>query len=246
MLHQKVALITGGAKRVGACIAKKLHGQGIQIIVHYNHSHQEASQLCAELNQLRPHSAVCIQANLKNIDNIPQLVGLATATWGRLDILINNAASFKKESISNITSESWKDTLSSNLKAPVFLALEAASHLRKTKGCIINMVDIRATRPLKHYTSYCISKAGLVMATKSLAIEWAPDIRVNAIAPGVVLWPDEINESEQKQQEKIIARTPLQRTGVPEDIAKTALFLIEHAPYVTGQVINVDGGRSLV
>lgn len=246
MSEAKVALITGSAKRVGACIARTLHANGMRVIIHYHHSEKEAKQLCEALNQKRPESAISIQADLANAATIPQLMTLATTTWGRLDVLVNNAASFYNSPLDQFTPEQWHETLNSNLTAPVLLAIEAAPHLKKTQGCIINMVDIRATQPLKGYTHYCISKAGLVMATKSLALEWGPDIRVNAIAPGVVMWGDNAHEQNETVQHKIIQRTPLKRTGVPEDIAQAAVFLIEQAPYMTGQVLTLDGGRSLV
>ncbi len=246
MSNMQVALITGGAKRLGACITRTLHTHGMHVIVHYRQSSEEAKALCKQLNQIRAQSAVCIQANLNNPQDIPQLIALATATWGRLDVVINNAASFHHSPLKQLTHLQWNETLLSNLSAPFFLSMEAAAHLKATQGCIINMVDIRAMQPLKHYSAYCISKAGLVMATKSLALEWAPDIRVNAIAPGVVLWPDEVMDQDLQKQEKIIARTPLKRVGTPEDIAKATLFLIKDAPYITGQVLAIDGGRSFV
>lgn len=246
MLDNQVALITGGAKRIGAHLAQALHAQGMRIVIHYHQSEEAAKQLCKAFNQTRPQSAVSIQADLQNPATLPQLMTLATTTWGRLDVLINNAASFHDTPLPDLTPTLWHSTLNSNLTAPVFLALEAFPHLKKTQGCIINMADIRATQPLKNYTAYCISKAGLVMATKSLAIEWAPYIRVNAIAPGVVLWSDESpREADQAFQQKIMNRTPMKRTGTPEDIVKAAIFLIKDAPYMTGQVLTVDGGRSL-
>jgi pteridine reductase len=242
MSEGKVALITGGAKRVGASIACVLHARGMRVIIHYHHSEHEAKQLCERLNQDRPESAVCIQANLQHSAYIPELITLAIQTWGRLDVLINNAAVFQPSPLESLNPEKWSNTLNSNLTAPLFLSIEAAPYLKKTQGCIVNMVDIRANQPLKGYAHYCISKAGLVMATKSLALEWAPDIRVNAIAPGVALWSDAESEMMQK---KIINRTPLKRAGTPEDIAKGVCFLIEDASYMTGQVLTIDGGRSL-
>jgi len=241
----KVALITGGAKRVGACIAQALHRQGMRIIIHYHQSEKEAKALCKQFNQKRPQSAVSIQADLQYASNIPQLIALATTTWGRLDVLINNAASFYDTPLDQLTPAVWHTVLNNNLTAPVLLAIEAAAHLQKMQGCIINMTDIRAIQPLKGYTAYCISKAGLVMATKSLALEWAPDIRVNAIAPGVVLWPDETSEAAVRLQKKVIDRTPLKRVGTPEEVAQAVLFLIHNASYMTGQLLTLDGGRSL-
>jgi pteridine reductase len=245
MQENKVALITGSAKRVGACIAKRLHQSGMHIAIHYHHSEADAQQLCDHFNTVRAQSAITIQADLAHNYQLPQLITTTLKTWGRLDVLVNNAAAFDSTPLQTVEAKDWEAVLNSNLTAPFFLSLAAAPHLKKTRGCIINMVDIRGTQPLKHYTPYCISKAGLIMATKSLALEWAPEIRVNGIAPGVVLWPDETNATDQKIQEKIIARTPLKRAGTPEDAANAAYFLIEEAPYITGQVIAIDGGRSL-
>jgi pteridine reductase len=241
----KVAIVTGGAKRVGAYIVRTLHTQGFQVLIHCYQSYEAAQQLCQTLNQQRSDSAQVYTADLKNTQSLPQLIQAVIDKWGRLDVLINNAATFDAVPLEKMDLATWQSTLASNLNAPFFLSLAAAPYLRKTQGCIVNMADIRAIKPLKNYTAYCISKAGVIMMTKSLAKEWAPDIRVNAIAPGIVLWPDHTTPQEAIQQQRIIARTPLKRAGTPEDIAQTVLFLIQKAPYITGQTIHVEGGRLL-
>lgn len=245
MSIQKVVLITGAAKRVGAVVARKLHAQGMNIAVHYRSSANDAQALCAALNQERAHSAIALPADLNDTSHLPKLVDATVAEFGRLDVLINNASSFYPTPIGKATEQNWNDLIGSNVKAPFFLAQAAAPHLTKTNGCIINMVDIHAQQPLKNFTVYCIAKAGLVMLTKSLAKELGPHIRVNAIAPGPVLWPDNDPEFDKSLHEKVISRTALKRSGSPDDIANTALFLIQYANYVTGQIIAVDGGRSL-
>lgn len=243
MSNQKVVLITGAGKRVGATVARTLHAQGMRIAIHYRNSAQEAQKLAQELNQQRNDSAITMQADLNNISSLPKLINNVVETWGRLDVLINNASSFYPTPLEKATEKEWEDLFASNLKAPFFLAQAAAPHLIKQTGCIVNMVDIHSRQPLKNYPIYCMAKAGLLMMTKVLAKELGPNVRVNAIAPGVVLWPDDENEIEHRN--KIIARTALKREGTPEDIAKTMLFLVENANYITGQVIAVDGGRSL-
>ncbi len=245
MQNQKVALITGGARRVGAVMAQRLHAQNMRIIIHYRSSAKDAEALCNTLNAERANSAAILSADLNNIEALPALIYSANNIWGQLDVLINNASTFYPTPLGTVTEPQWNDLFASNLKAPFFLAQAAAPLLIKQQGCIINMVDIRAKQPLKDFSAYCIAKAGLLMLTKVLAKELAPRVRVNAIAPGVVLWPDDESEYDEATRTKILARTPLKRAGTPEDIAKTAIFLINQADYTTGQVINVDGGRSL-
>lgn len=246
MQIKKVVLITGAAKRVGAMIARSLHQQGMCIAIHYNSSAQEAQTLCEEFNLLRPNSAIALQANLHNTTSLPNLVAATVKAWGQLDVLINNASSFYPTPIGQITEQHWDDLLSTNLKAPLFLAQSAAPHLAKQCGSIINLVDIHARQPLKSYPVYCVAKAGLLMLTKVLAKELSPNVRVNAIAPGPILWSDEEkNELDQATQEKIIGRTLLKRSGSPEDVAKAVGFFIQQADYITGQVLAIDGGRSL-
>lgn len=245
MQTNKVALITGSGRRVGAAIARTLHAHGINIIIHYRSSADDANQLGAELNALRPDSARTLQADLNDTTQLAPLVAAAVDTWGRLDVLVNNASSFYATPIGSVTEAAWNDLLGSNLKAPFFLAQAAVPHLTQTNGCIINMVDIHARQPLNAHPVYCVAKAGLLMLTKVLAKELGPHIRVNAIAPGAVLWAENDEELDQNMQNKIIARTALKRVGSPQDIADTALFLIQNAGYITGQIIAVDGGRSL-
>lgn len=246
MQKQKIALITGAAKRVGATIARSLHVQGIDIAIHYNSSAKEANNLCEDLNRLRPNSAITLQANLHDTTSLPDLVATTIKTFGQLDVLVNNASSFYPTPIGQITEEHWLDLMSTNLKAPLFLAQAAAPHLTKQRGSIINIVDIHARQPLKSYPLYCVAKAGLLMLTKVLAKELSPEVRVNAIAPGPILWSDEEkNELDSATQEKIIARTLLKRSGSPQDVANAVTFFIKDADYITGQVLAIDGGRSL-
>jgi pteridine reductase len=245
MHNEKVALITGGARRVGAAIARYLHNQGTRLVIHYRASAHEAEMLCEEFNQLRPHSAFALQADLLHTPQLAVLIEQTVNKWGRLDALINNASSFYATPLGTITEAHWEDLLGSNLKASLFLSQAAAPFLQASQGSIINIIDIHARQPLKAYTTYCIAKAGLAMLTKSLAKELGPQIRVNGIAPGAILWPENANEMDKNMQAKVIAKTALKRVGSPEDIAKTAYFLIYHADYITGQIIAVDGGRSL-
>lgn len=240
----KVALITGAAKRIGAVIARSLHQQGFNVIIHYHHSQKEASELCRKLNEQRPNSAVVVAANLNDLSECKTLIEHSYQIWDRLDVLVNNASTFYQTPIGNTHALEWEDLLGTNVKAPFFLAQAAVDSLRQHQGCIVNIADIHAERPLKNYTVYCIAKAGVVMLTKSLARELGPDIRVNAVAPGAILWPDEKNELSEVIKQQIIEKTCLKRPGKPEDIAETVLFLINQK-YITGQVIAVDGGRSV-
>ena len=242
MEQNKVALITGGAQRIGAATARCLHERGINIVLHYRSSRDSAQKLQKELNEIRPESVVLVQAELKSVNGLPTLVKEAHNAWGRLDILINNASSFYRTPIGSATETQWDDLFASNAKAPFFLAQAAAPFLKQHNGCIINMVDVHADRPLKEHTLYCMAKASLVMLTKSLARELGPDIRVNAVAPGAIMWPQDIDEV---TKQRIVSRTFLKRKGDAADIAKTILFLVSEANYITGQIIAVDGGRSL-
>jgi pteridine reductase len=245
MQNEKVVLITGAARRVGATIARALHAQGLRIAIHYRSSAKDALALSEELNKQRPHSATTLQADLLDTTNLPQLVDTVINTWGRLDILINNASSFYPTPLGTVTEQQWNELIGSNLKAPFFLAQAAAPFLTKHAGCIINITDIHASQPLKAYPAYSIAKAGLLMLTKTLAQELAPAVRVNAIAPGVAQWPEDDNELDAIMRDKIIARTLLKRAGTPEGIARAAVFLIQQADYMTGQTLTIDGGRSL-
>jgi pteridine reductase len=242
-LTGKTVLITGGARRVGAAIGRKLHAAGANLLIHYRNSAQEAQTLAAELNQARAHSAGLFQANLLDLDKLPELVEFATRAWGSLDVLVNNASTFYPTPVGEITPQAWDDLFGSNLKVPLFLSQSAAPALRKSGGLILNIVDIHGLRPLRNYTVYCAAKAGLHMLTRSLAKELGPEIRVNGISPGPVLWPEQ--GGDEKMRAKIIQRTILQRMGTPEDIANTALFFASSAPFITGQILAVDGGRSV-
>jgi pteridine reductase len=242
-LDDQVILITGAARRVGAQIARTLHAAGARILVHYRSSGAAAKQLGEELNAARAGSAALIAADLREDDAPEKLITAALRQFGRLDVLINNASTFYPTAIGKITRVAWDDLVGSNLRAPLFLAQAAAPHLGKQRGLIINVVDIHGLRPLKGYAVYSIAKAGLAMLTRSLARELGPDVRVNGIAPGPVLWAE--HDLDEGMKREIIAKTALKRAGSPQDIARTALFLIRDAPYITGQIIAVDGGRSI-
>jgi pteridine reductase len=224
-------------------MARRLHGAGADIVVHYHRSRPAADALVADLEALRPGSAIAVCADLHDVERLPALVDAAVARYGRLDVLVNNASTFYPTPVGTITPAQFDDLVGTNLRAPLFLSQAAAPALRATQGLIINMVDIHARRPLKAHPAYSAAKAGLVMLTKSLARELGPDVRVNGIAPGPVLWPE--RDLDETLKAEIIAKTALKRSGSADDIARTALFLATEAPYVTGQIIAVDGGRSL-
>jgi len=238
----KVALITGAAHRIGATTARLLHQNGMNIVLHYRGSREQAQMVQKELNDMRENSVILIQADLHTTSGLPTLIEESVKAWGRLDVLINNASSFYPTPIEKATEAQWDDLIGSNLKAPFFLSQAAAPHLKKHSGCIINIVDIHAERPLKTYPIYSMAKAGLAMMTKSLACELGPDVRVNGVAPGAILWPENLDDV---AKQRIVSRTFLKRQGEPKDISKTILYLIKNADYVTGQIIAVDGGRSL-
>ena len=242
-LTDKVALITGAAHRIGATIARTLHAEGMNIALHYRSSRSAAEVLHVELNRLRPNSVILIQADLLDVNSLPGLVQTAEAAWGRLDVLVNNASTFYPTAIGSITEHHWDDLLGSNLKAPLFLSQAAAPALAKQRGCIVNIIDIHAQRPMKGFPVYSIAKAGLAMLTMSLARELGPNIRVNGVAPGAILWPE--HELAEENKAKIIDRTALKRQGEPADIARAVRYLVCDADYVSGQILNVDGGRSL-
>lgn len=241
-MQGKVVLITGGAKRVGAATCRRLHAAGANLMLHYRVSAGEARLLQAELNHQRKDSVALIQADLLDVAKLPSLVDQTVQRFGRLDALINNASSFFQTPVGEITPAAWEDLIGTNLRAPLFVAQAAAPALKKAQGAIVNITDIHAERPLKNYVVYSVAKAGLVGLTRSLARELAPDVRVNAVAPGPILWPDDETFDELSRQ-RIISHTPLKREGTPEDIAKAVHFLLAEAPYVTGETINVDGGR---
>jgi pteridine reductase len=242
-LAGKTVLITGGARRVGAAIARELHAAGANLAIHYRKSASEAAELARELNGLRAGTAATVRAELLDVTQLPMLVDFAKRSFGGLDVLVNNASTFYPTRLGAITPQAFDDLLGTNLKVPLFLAQAALPMLKASRGLILNIVDIHALRPLRDHTVYCTAKAGLHMLTRSLAKELGPDIRVNGISPGPVLWPE--GSGDEAQREKIIQRTILKRMGTPADIARTALFFAAHAPFITGQVLAVDGGRSV-
>jgi pteridine reductase len=240
---QKNILITGAAKRIGACCARLLHSKGCNVFLHYKTSKETAAELCYELNQSRTNSAYMMQADLLDMGELDALVTKACAAWGGIDVLINNASAFYPTAMSDVTECQWDELMGSNLKAPFFLTKALSGVWVKNKGCVVNIADIHAERGLKGYSVYSIAKAGLVAMTKVLAKELGPEIRVNAVAPGAIIWPEKTLTEQEKQD--IIQRIALRRNGDPMDIAKAVWFLIEDADYMTGQIITVDGGRSL-
>lgn len=244
-LQGKVILITGGARRVGAAICRRLHGAGADLAVHYRSSAAEARALERELNARRPRSVALAQGDLLKIATLNQLVKEAVRLYGRLDALVNNASSFYPTPVGEVTEEAWEDLVGTNLKAPLFLAQAAARELRKSHGCIVNIVDIHAEVPMRNHVVYNAAKGGLLALTRSLARELGPEVRVNGIAPGTILWPENETWQDEVARQRIINQTALKRIGEPDDIAKAVEFLIADAPYVTGQVIAVDGGRSV-
>jgi len=243
-LHDKVALVTGGGRRVGAAICRRLHAAGARLMLHYRNSAGEARLLQAELNGKRADSVALIQADLLDVSKLSSLVEQTTQTFGRLDALVNNASSFYPTAIGEITPAAWADLIGTNLQAPLFLSQAAVPALRRTQGAIVNITDIHAERPLKSYVVYSVAKAGLVGLTRSLARDLAPDVRVNAVAPGPILWPEGESFDELSRQ-RIISHTPLKREGTPDDIARAVHYLLAEAPYVTGETIHVDGGRHI-
>lgn len=241
----KVALITGAARRIGAVIARILHENGINVLIHYHRSHEEAKALADSLNQIRPHSAKILSADLNNFSHLKTLIDKTIQTFGQLDVLINNASVFFKTEIGSITHHMWNELINTNVTAPFFLSQAAFPHLAKQQGCIINISDIHGQRPMRDYPVYCISKAALNMLTKTLSRELAPDVRVNSISPGQTIWPEAENTLSPALKKKIIHRTALERHGNPHEIAKGVLFLIREADYITGQDLAIDGGRLL-
>lgn len=230
---------------MGAAICRTLHADGANLMVHYRSSEFEAKTLQAELNLTRPNSVDIIQADLLNTENIPTLISETVARFGRLDVLINNASSYYSTEIGLINEQNWQDLMGSNLKAPMFLAQAAAAQLRKNQGCIVNITDMHVERPKKGYVVYSVAKAGLVTLTKSLAHELAPEVRVNAVAPGPVLWPEDNPQFDEAYRQRVVNQTLLKRIGEGNDVAKAVKFLIYDAPFITGHVLAVDGGRSL-
>lgn len=243
-MTQPVALITGAARRIGATIARQLWQQGYRIIVHCHHSIEAAEQLALELNGLKPDSVRVIQADLNNSAEVSMLAEQALSCWGQVDLLINNASSFYPTPLEQSTDQQWDDLVNSNLKAAYFLSAKLAASLRQQQGSIINLVDIHAQRAMPGYPIYSIAKAGLQMMTISLAKELAPEVRVNGVAPGPILWPEQDAAISTEAQRAIVDKTLLKRAGTPEDIAQAVIFLASQ-PFITGQILAVDGGKSL-
>jgi pteridine reductase len=243
-LSGKVVLITGAARRVGAAIARRLHRQGASLMLHYRSSERDAQSLQAELNAARANSTALLQADLLDAAGLSEIVKNTVMRFERLDALVNNASTFFPTPIGEITQSNWDNLIGTNLRAPLFLAQAAAPHLRKTSGAIVNITDIHADRPLKNYVVYSIAKTALVGLTRSLARELGPEIRVNGVAPGAIVWPEDGSFDEVARQ-RVISHTLLKRTGDPDDIARAVYYFIAEAPYVTGQILAVDGGRSI-
>ena len=242
-LSGRTALVTGAARRVGAQIARSLHAAGANVMIHCHRSLAEAQRLAAQLEQARAGSAAVSVTDLRDTAALPGLIAGTCDRFGALDLLINNASSFYPTPIGQITLAQWNDLIGTNLQAPLFLAQAAAPELRRRGGSLLNIVDIHGLRPLREHAVYSAAKAGLIMLTRALARELAPQVRVNAIAPGAVLWPEQ--GLDEARRDRIRAQTPLQRPGSPEDIARAVLFFATQAPFVTGQVLAVDGGRSI-
>lgn len=244
LLTSKSALITGAANRLGAQIARTLHQNGANLIIHYRGSAAAALALVDDLNQRRNDSAICLSANLSIDDELEELAQQSIAAFTGLDILVNNASSFYPTKIGEITRQVWDDLVSSNFKAPLFLAQACYPALKKSSGCIINMIDIYASRPLNQHSVYCAAKAANQMLVKSLALEMAPEVRVNGIAPGAILWPEDDSDYDQQRQQALIDNIPLKRRGTPQAVADTLLLLAGN-DYINGEIIRVDGGRLL-
>ena len=243
MMERPAVLVTGSARRLGAAIARGLHAAGFDVALHCHASRAEADALAVDLEALRAGSTVVLQADLAAFDRLPELVAQTVGHFGRLDALVNNASAFFPTPIGQATPDQWDALFNANARAPFFLAQAAAPHLRASRGAIVNLADIHAERPLREHTLYGMSKAALVHMTRALALELAPEVRVNAIAPGAILWPDSGKADAAKQA--MLERTPLQRTGTPEEVADAVLWLLRDATYVTGQVLRLDGGRML-
>lgn len=241
-----VALVTGAARRIGAEIARELHAAGYNVVLHYRRSEHDVTALQQDLNQQRSDSARLARADLCELQAVQSLAQDAVAAWGRIDALINNASSFYPTAVGEITEQHWHDLMGTNLRAPLFLSQALTPALTESRGCIVNIADIHGERPLSGHPLYCMAKAGNIMLTKSLAKELAPAVRVNGIAPGAILWPESEAELNESAKQSILKRIALKRVGSPEDIARTIRFLVTDAPYITGQILAVDGGRNLV
>jgi pteridine reductase len=244
-MHDGAVLITGAARRIGASIARTLHAAGARVILHCHRSRSEADRLAEHLNQERAESCAVVQCDLLDDAALPKLIDDAAQAFGRLDALVNNASSFYPTPFGQIGPGEWTELIGSNLRAPLFLSQAAAPHLREAQGAIVNLVDIHAERPLKDFIVYSVAKSGLAGLTRSLALELGPEVRVNGVAPGAILWPDGDEHFAPSERSRILEQTPLKRIGSPEDVAGAVKYLLFDAPFVTGQIIAVDGGRGI-
>jgi len=244
-LAGQTALVTGGGRRIGAELVRALHAAGARVVIHCRHARAEAGALAQELERVRPHSTHVIAADLLDPAACARVVDTARDIWGRLDIVVNNASSFYPTPIGRIDGTAFDDLVGTNLRAPTFVAQAAAPALAEARGSIVNLADIHGMRPLRDHAVYCAAKAGLIMLTRSLARELAPDVRVNAIAPGSILWPEGPGGDDPGVRQSVLEATPLGRQGEPTDIAGALLYLVRDARFVTGQVLAVDGGRGL-
>lgn len=244
-MKTKVVLITGSARRIGAQLSRTFHQAGFNVILHYHKSREEVRKLRSELEKKRKDSTCLLELDLLGENIWDDVIRTCQNQWGRLDVLINNASTFYPTDLGNTEESQWDDLMGTNLKAPYFLCQAIAPSLKEVAGCIVNIIDIHGDRPLKHHPVYSIAKAGLAMMTRSLAKELAPEIRVNGVSPGTILWPENNSGLSEDIRSNIIRQIPLKRQGSPEDISNTALFLATQAPYINGQILSVDGGRSL-
>ncbi len=244
-MRGKAVLVTGAARRIGAAIARRLHAEGASLVLHCHRSRSEAQGLAQALNAARAGSCAVVEADLNRTEALPRLAEDAARAFGRLDALVNNASSFYPTPFGLIEAAQWDDLVGTNLRAPLFLAQAAAGALREARGAIVNIVDIHAERPLDDYLVYTVAKAGLAALTRSLAVEMAPEVRVNGVAPGAILWPEDERRFPAEERIRIVGQTPLERIGSPEDVAGAVKYLLFDAPFVTGEILRVDGGRSL-
>ena len=244
-MQGEAVLVTGAARRIGAAVARRLHAAGARVVLHCHRSRAEADALAAELEAARPRSCAIVQGDLLDVAALARIVEEAARAFGGLAGLVNNASSFYATPFGAIGERDWEDLVGTNLRAPLFLAQAAAPHLRASRGAIVNVVDIHAERPLKDFLVYSVAKTGLAGLTRALALEMAPEVRVNGVAPGAILWPDDGRHFDPAEKHRIMGQTPLGRTGNPEDIAGAVKYFLFDAPFVTGQVLAVDGGRGL-